>query len=49
MKGALAEVGVKEPWRRVDNVWITALLDLVEITEIDQLGSGKVHKEVGHV
>ncbi|MFO0548138.1 MAG: hypothetical protein U0271_07105 [Polyangiaceae bacterium] len=37
-KGPLAEAGVKEPWRRVGNGWITALLDLVEICEIVRLG-----------
>ena len=37
-KGPLAEAGVKEPWRRVGNAWITALLDLVEIAEIGRLG-----------
>lgn len=37
-QGPLAEAGVKEPWRRAGNVWITALLDLVEIAEIGRLG-----------
>lgn len=37
-RGPLAEAGVKEPWRRVGNASITALLDLIEITEIGRLG-----------
>jgi hypothetical protein len=37
-KGPLAEAGVKEPWRRAGSASITALLDLVEITEIGRLG-----------
>lgn len=41
-KGPLAEAGVKEPWRRADNAWVTALLDLVEIAEIGRLGRNTV-------
>jgi len=39
-KGPLAEAGVKEKelWRQAGNASITALLDLVEITEIARLG-----------
>jgi hypothetical protein len=37
-KGPLVEAGVREPWRRAGNAWITALLDLVEIAEIERLG-----------
>lgn len=37
-KEPLADAGVKEPWRRAGNVWITALLDLVEIAEMGRLG-----------
>lgn len=48
-KGPLAEAGVKEPWRRADNAWVTALLDLVEIAEIGRLGRNTVREEVVHV
>jgi hypothetical protein len=48
-KGPLAEAGVKEPWRRVGNAWITALLDLVEIAEIGRLGRNTVREETVHV
>ncbi|MFT4099648.1 MAG: hypothetical protein QM674_01165 [Burkholderiaceae bacterium] len=37
-KEPLAKAGVKKPWRRTGNAWITALLDLVEIAEIARLG-----------
>jgi hypothetical protein len=37
-KGPLAEAGVNEPWRLAGTASITALLDLVEIAEIDRLG-----------
>jgi hypothetical protein len=37
-KDPLAEAGVEEPWRRAGNAWITPLLDLVEIAEIERLG-----------
>lgn len=39
-KGPLTEAGVTTPWRRAANngPWLTALLDLVEITEIARLG-----------
>jgi hypothetical protein len=37
-KRPLEEAGVKEPWRRAGTAWITALLDLVEISEIARLG-----------
>jgi hypothetical protein len=48
-KGPLAEAGVKEPWRRAGNAWITALLDLVEIAEIGRLGRNTARKEAVHV
>ena len=52
-KGLLAEAGVKEPWRRIGNASITALLDLVEIAEITRLGrhtaSTDSTKEAAHV
>ena len=48
-KGLLAEAGVKEPWRRAGNAWITALLDLVEIAEIGRLGRNMAREEVVHV
>lgn len=52
-KNLLAEAGVKEPWRRAGNAWITALLDLVEIAEIARLGRNTertaVAEEVVHV
>lgn len=38
VKGLLAEAGVTEPWRRVGNASMTALLDLVEVLEISRLG-----------
>jgi hypothetical protein len=40
VKRPLAEAGIREPWRRGANngPWLTALLDLVEITEIARLG-----------
>lgn len=38
VKALLAESGVKEPWRRAGDAWITPLLDLVEIAEIGRLG-----------
>lgn len=39
-KGRIEEAGVTTPWRRGANngPWLTALLDLVEITEIARLG-----------
>ncbi|MGE0756078.1 MAG: hypothetical protein AB7O38_03620 [Pirellulaceae bacterium] len=52
---ALKKAGVKdkELWRRAGNVWLTALLDLVEITEIAHLGRYAEHsdikREVAHV
>jgi hypothetical protein len=55
-KEPLAEAGMKEPWRRTTNngPWMTALLDLVEITEIARLGrsvegTSKVQLEAVHV
>lgn len=48
-KGPLAEAGVKEPWRRAGNAWITALLDLVEIAEIGRLGRNTAREETVHV
>jgi len=54
-KGPLAEAGVTTPWRRApDNgPWLTALLDLVEITEIARLGRNAERAnskwEVAHV
>lgn len=48
-KRPLAEAGVKEPWRRAGNAWITALLDLVEIAEIGRLGRNTACEEVVHV
>lgn len=52
-KGRLAEAGVKEPWRHAGNAWITALLDLVEISEIARLGRnserGDTAEEAVHV
>lgn len=53
--GPLAEAGVTTPWRRsADNgPWLTALLDLVEITEIARLGRNTEladsEQEVAHV
>lgn len=47
-KGPLAEAGVKEPWRRAGNAWITALLDLVEIAEIGRLGRNTAREEAVH-
>ena len=53
--GPLAEAGVTTPWRRAaDNgSWLTALLDLVEITEIARLGRNAERAnskpEVAHV
>jgi hypothetical protein len=44
-KGPLADAGVKEPWRRAGNAWITALLDLVEIAEIGRLGRKPEHAD----
>lgn len=44
-RGLFAEVGVKEPWRRAGNAWITALLDLVEIAEIGRLGRNTAREE----
>ncbi len=49
VKGLLADAGVKEPWRRAGNAWITALLDLVEIAEIGRLGHNTVPEEATHV
>jgi len=46
-KGPLAEAGVKEPWRRAGNAWNTALLDLVEITEIARLGRNTERADTG--
>jgi hypothetical protein len=37
-KGPLESAGLEELWRRAGSAWITALLDLVEITEIGRLG-----------
>lgn len=37
-KDALEAARLTEPWHRAGNAWITALLDLVEISEIDRLG-----------
>jgi hypothetical protein len=48
-KRPLAEVGVKEPWCRAGNAWITPLLDLVEIAEIGRLGRKPANKEAVHV
>lgn len=54
-KGPLAEAGVMTPWRRVakQGPWLTALLDLVEITEIPRLGRNAqradLKREVAHV
>ena len=48
-KGPLAEAGVKAPWRRAGNAWITALLDLVEIAEIGRLGRNTAREEAVHV
>jgi len=54
-KGPLAKAGVTTPWRRAANngPWLTALLDLVEITEIARLGRNTEHtnsrREVAHV
>lgn len=48
-KELLAKAGVKEPWRRAGNAWITALLDLVEIAEIGRLGRNTARKEAAHV
>lgn len=54
-KGPLAEAGVTTPWRRAANngPWLTALLDLVEITEIARLGRSAERadskREVAHV
>ncbi len=45
----LAEAGVKAPWRRAGNAWITALLDLVEIAEIGRLGRNTAREEAVHV
>lgn len=46
VRGPLAEAGVKEPWRRAGNAWITALLDLVEIAEIARLGRNTERTDV---
>jgi hypothetical protein len=54
-KGPLAEAGVTTPWRRAANnwLWLTALLDLVEIAEIARLGRNAERadskREVAHV
>jgi hypothetical protein len=54
-KGPLAEAGVTMPWRRAGNngPWLTAFLDLVEVTEIARLGRNTEHadsgREVAHV
>lgn len=48
-RGPLAEAGVKDPWRRAGNAWITALLDLVEIAEISRLGRNAAREEAVHV
>ncbi len=54
-KDALENAGVKEKdlWRPVGNAWNTALLDLVEITEIGRLGRDAEHadsnREVAYV
>lgn len=51
----LAEAGVQEPWRCAakNGVWLTALLDLVEVTEIARLGRSAecadTEGEVAHV
>ncbi|HWP94786.1 MAG TPA: hypothetical protein VNL72_03530 [Gammaproteobacteria bacterium] len=51
---ALDEVGVKAPWRRASNngLWLTELLDLVEIAEIGRLGrnveAGQPATEAAH-
>jgi len=38
VRGVLAEAGVTSPWRRVGSASMTALLDLVEATEVSRLG-----------
>jgi hypothetical protein len=52
-KEALAEAGVKQPWRHAGSTWITALLDLVEIAEIGRLGRNAeradTQREAAHV
>ena len=54
-KGPLAEAGVTMPWRLAANngPWLTALLDLVEVTEIARLGRNAERadssREVAHV
>lgn len=48
-KEPLAEAGVKEPWRRAGEAWITALLDLVEIAEIGRLSRNTAGEEADHV
>jgi len=54
-KGPLAKAGVTTPWQRAANhgPWLTALLDLVEITEIARLGRSAdradSRREVAHV
>jgi hypothetical protein len=54
-KGRIEKAGVTTPWRRGANngPWLTALLDLVEITEIARLGRNTKHadseQEVAHV
>jgi hypothetical protein len=54
-KGPLAEAGVTTPWRRAaeHGPWLTAMLDLVEITEIARLGRNAERAnskwEVAHV
>lgn len=47
VKGALAEAGVKEPWRPAGNASVTALLDLVEVAEISRLGRN-TEEEAAH-
>jgi hypothetical protein len=55
VKEPLAKAGVTTPWRRAANngPWLTALLDLVEITEIARLGRKAERtdskREVAHV
>ncbi len=49
LKVPLAKAGVKEPWRRAGNAWITALLDLVEVAEIGRLGRSTAREEAAHV
>lgn len=54
-RDALEVAGVKEPWRRASNsdAWITALVDLIEVSEIARLGRGgegrHAERETTHV